>query len=56
LAARRIGYGKVCLDAIRTMEPAVGLYKTMGFLEIVPYRVNPVEGAVYMELRLDRAL
>jgi hypothetical protein len=36
------------------MEPAVTLYKTMGFEEIAPYRANPIEGAVYMELWLFR--
>jgi len=50
--AREIGYEKIRLDAIRTMEPAVTLYKTIGFEEIAPYRVNPIEGAVYMELLL----
>jgi putative acetyltransferase len=52
--ARKIGYEKIRLDAIRTMEPAVSLYRTMGFEEIAPYRANPIEGAVYMELWLFR--
>ncbi len=51
--ARGIGYRAMRLDAIRTMEAAVRLYASMGFREIPPYRFNPIEGAVYMELSLD---
>ena len=50
---RQIGYKRMRLDAIRTMTAAVGLYKSMGFSEIAPYRYNPLEGAVYMELSLE---
>jgi ribosomal protein S18 acetylase RimI-like enzyme len=50
--ARRIGYETMRLDAIRDMHAAVRLYGSMGFREIAPYRFNPVEGAVYMELPL----
>lgn len=53
--ARRIGYKRIRLDAIRTMEAAVSLYASMGFEEIASYRFNPVEGAVYMELSLVRS-
>jgi ribosomal protein S18 acetylase RimI-like enzyme len=51
--ARSITYRAIRLDAIRTMEAAVALYTSMGFREIPPYRFNPIEGAVYMELSLD---
>ena len=50
--ARRMGYKSMRLDAIRTMEAAVALYRSKGFKEIPPYRFNPVEGALYMELSL----
>ncbi len=51
--ARRIGYKRMRLDAIRAMTAAVELYASVGFKEIEPYRYNPVEGVVYMELSLD---
>jgi GNAT superfamily N-acetyltransferase len=51
--ARRVGYARMRLDAIRKMTAAVGLYASMGFKEIAPYRHNPIPEAVYMELPLD---
>lgn len=51
--ARRIGYKRMRLDAIRNMTAAVSLYESMGFKEIPPYRHNPIQGAVYMELLLE---
>jgi hypothetical protein len=28
------------------------MYRRLGFKEIAPYRTNPIEGAMYMELEL----
>lgn len=50
--ARRIGYRKMRLDTVPAMQTAQKLYKSIGFKEIEPYRLNPVPGAVYMELDL----
>jgi ribosomal protein S18 acetylase RimI-like enzyme len=51
--ARRIGYRKMRLDTVEPkMQDAVALYRRFGFQEITPYRVNPIEGALYMELTL----
>ena len=51
--ARAIGYGRMRLDTIgSSMQDAVELYRRMGFKEIAPYRANPIEGALYMELLL----
>lgn len=50
--AREIGYKKMVLDTVPSMQTAQKLYKSFGFHEIKPYRINPVKGAVFMELRL----
>lgn len=51
--ARHIGYRKLRLDTVEPrMQTAVALYRKLGFREIAPYRPNPIEGALYMELAL----
>jgi putative acetyltransferase len=34
------------------LAEAQGLYESLGFRDIPPYRENPIEGARYLELRL----
>ena len=52
-AARQIGYKKLRLDTVEPKMPAaVAMYRQLGFREIPPYRSNPIEGALYMELEL----
>jgi ribosomal protein S18 acetylase RimI-like enzyme len=51
--ARSIGYRKMRLDTVAPVMPnAVAMYRRLGFVEIEPYRPNPIAGALYMELAL----
>ena len=51
--ARQIGYQRIRLDTVEpVMKDAVAMYRKIGFREIPPYRANPIDGALYMELEL----
>ena len=55
--ARQIGYKYLRLDTVApVMRTAVTMYRRLGFVEIAPYRPNPIKGALYMELELLRGL
>ena len=51
--ARRIGYERMRLDTIQRLREASALYQSLGFQPCAPYRYNPLEGVVYMELNLS---
>ena len=49
--ARQIGYQRMWLDTV--MEPAKNLYCSLGFADIPPYQEVPIDGVVFMELKLS---
>lgn len=51
--ASAIGYLRMRLDTVPSeMATAVEVYRRLGFVEIAPYRENPVPGAKYLELNI----
>jgi putative acetyltransferase len=50
--ARRLGYGRVRLDTVAEMEEAARVYEGLGFVEISPYRHNPLPTARFYEVTL----
>ena len=48
----RVGYRRMLLDTLPSMEAATALYTELGFRDIPPYRPNPVPGARFLALTL----
>jgi ribosomal protein S18 acetylase RimI-like enzyme len=50
--ARSIGYKRMLLDTLPSMQEAHQLYRSLGFREISSYQQNPIPGALFFELLL----
>ena len=50
--AQELGYSKMQLDTFPSMQAAIKLYKEVGFYEIPPYRYNPNENTVFLEIEI----
>ena len=50
--ARSIGYQRMLLDTLPSMQEAHKLYRTFGFQEIPSYQKNPIPEALFFELTL----
>ena len=50
--ARSMGYKRMLLDTLPTMQCAQSLYKSLGFQPTSPYRFNPIEGTSFLKLDL----
>jgi ribosomal protein S18 acetylase RimI-like enzyme len=50
--AKELGYKRMILDTIATMESAVKLYSSLGFKSVDPYYDNPLENVCYFSREL----
>ena len=50
--AQAAGYRSVRLDTVPWMKEAIAMYETLGFVDVAPYRPNPIPGARYMQIDL----
>lgn len=47
--AKRSGYKIMKLDTLQKLQPAIALYKKLGFEETTAYYDNPIKHVVYMQ-------
>ena len=50
--ARSIGYQRMVLDTLPSMQEAHKLYRSLGFQEIPAYQKNPIPGSLFFGLKL----
>ena len=50
--ARQLGYARLLLDTLPSMNEAQSLYVSLGFKQTAAYRFNPFPAAAFLELSL----
>lgn len=50
--ARELGYDRLRVDTLSTMEAAIGFYQELGFRPIPSFWPHPAEGALFFEAKL----
>lgn len=50
--AKSFAYKSMKLDTVTKLKEAIGLYRSMGFVETAPYVYNPLSDVLYFELKL----
>jgi ribosomal protein S18 acetylase RimI-like enzyme len=50
--AKALGYQRMLLDTLPSMQSAQSLYKSLGFEPTTAYRFNPIPGSAYLKLEL----
>lgn len=50
--ARSLGYRRLLLDTVASLTTAIAIYEDLGFVQIGPYRHNPLADARYFALDL----
>jgi len=51
--AKKRKYGRVVLDTLPKLAPAIALYRDLGFRETGPYLPSPTPGAICFELKVS---